>query len=105
MRNVEEVDWFHQRIFEAARWVVKTKRFNEFTTHEILLRLRPDYPEFSEEEIRKAILAKAHQTASAHHEVNQIGFVQVGPGRFSLMVRVAPGPEVAHGDNRATSLP
>ena len=94
MRNVEEVDWFHERILEAARWVVKTKRFNEFTTHEILLRLRRDYPEFSEAAIRKGILVKASQTASAHHEVNQIGFVQLGPGRFSLMVRAAPATHI-----------
>jgi hypothetical protein len=59
MKDAEDVERFHQQIVDAARWVVLTKRRNEFTLQEIVLRLREDYPEFSERAIREGIAANS----------------------------------------------
>ena len=65
MRNAEDLESVSRRILEAARWIVLTKRRNEFTVQEIVLRLKEDFPEFSERAIREGIAAKSRETASA----------------------------------------
>jgi hypothetical protein len=50
-------------IMKAARLVVLTKQRNEFTVQEIVLRVREDYPEFSERAIGEAIATNSRQVA------------------------------------------
>jgi hypothetical protein len=87
MRNAEDVERFHEQILEAARWVVLTKRRNEFTVQEIVLRLREDFPEFTEKAIREGIVAKSRQTASARDGGSQVAFERIGPTGYRLVTR------------------
>jgi hypothetical protein len=64
---------------EAARWVVLTKRRNEFTVQEIVLRLREDYPEFTEKAIREGIVANSRQKTSARDRGSRVSFERIGP--------------------------
>jgi hypothetical protein len=87
MRNAEDVEKFHEQILEAARWVVQTKRRSEFTAQEIVLRLRDDYPEFSEKAIREGVAAKSRQRASARNGGSQVAFERTGPTGYRLVTR------------------
>jgi hypothetical protein len=87
MRNTEDVKKFHEEILNAARWVVLTKRRNEFTLQEIALRLREDYPEFSERAIGEAIAANTRQTAPARNGGGQVAFERIGPTGYRLVTR------------------
>jgi hypothetical protein len=70
---------------EAARWVVLTKRRSEFTVQAIVLRLREDYPEFSERAIREGIAAKSRQTAAARNGSSQVAFERIGLRGYRLV--------------------
>jgi hypothetical protein len=85
MRNAEDVEKFHEQILEAARWVVLTKRRNEFTVQEIVLRVRQDYPEFSERAIREGIAANSRQVAPARNGGGQVAFERIGPTGYCLV--------------------
>ena len=87
MRNAEDAERFHEQILEAARWIVLTKRRNEFTVQEIVLRLKEDYPEFSERAIREGIAAKSRETASARNGGSQVAFERIGPTGYRLVAR------------------
>jgi hypothetical protein len=87
MRNAEDVEKFHERILEAARWVVLTKRRNEFTAQEIVLRLREDFPRFSEKAIREGVAAKSCQAASARNGGSRGAFERLGPTGYRLVNR------------------
>jgi hypothetical protein len=87
MTNAEDVERFHQQILEAARWVVLTRRRNEFTIQELVLRLREDYPEFSERAIREGIAANSRQTVSARNGGSQVAFERIGPTGYRLVAR------------------
>jgi hypothetical protein len=93
MRNVEDVERFHEQILEAARWIVLTKRRNEFTVQEIVLRLREDFPEFTEKAIREGIVAKSRQTASARDGGSQ-AFERIGPTGYRLVTRFGSATQV-----------
>jgi hypothetical protein len=94
MRNAEDVEKFHEQILKAARWVVLTKRRNEFTSQEIVLRLREDYPEFSEKAIREGVAAKSRQTASARNGGSQVVFERIGPTGYRLVNRFGVATQI-----------
>jgi hypothetical protein len=94
MRDAEDAERFHQQILEAARWVVLTKRRNEFTVQEIVLRLREDYPEFSERAIGEAIATKSRQTASVRNGRSQVAFERIGPTGYRLTTRFVLSTQV-----------
>jgi hypothetical protein len=87
MRNAEDIKKFHEEILKAARLVVLTKRRNEFTIQELVLRLREDYPEFSERAIREGIAANSRQTASARNGGSEVAFERIGPTGYRLVTR------------------
>jgi hypothetical protein len=64
MRSAEDLARFYEQILEAARGVVRAKRQNEFTVHEVVFRLKSDFPEFTESAIRVGIVAMARLTTS-----------------------------------------
>jgi hypothetical protein len=68
---------FNERILEAARGVVRTKRRNEFTVQEIVRMLRNDYPEFTESAIRASVIAWCRPAGE---------FERVGNGPYRLLV-------------------
>jgi len=94
MRNAEDVERFHEQILEAVHWVVLTKRRNEFTVQEIVLRLREDYPEFTERAIREGIAATSRQTASARDGGSQVAFERIGPTAYRLVTRFGSATQV-----------
>jgi hypothetical protein len=53
---------------KAACLVVLIKRRDEFTVQEIVLRVREDYPEFSERAIGEAIATNSRQVAPSAME-------------------------------------
>jgi hypothetical protein len=87
MRNAEDVKKFHEEILKAARLVVLTKRRNEFTVQEIVLRVREDYPEFSERAIGEAIATNSRQVAPARSGGSQVAFERIGPTGYRLVTR------------------
>jgi hypothetical protein len=87
MRNAEDVKKFHEEILKAARLVVLTKRRNEFTVQEIVLRVREDYPEFSERAIGEAIATNSRQVAPARSGSSQVAFERIGPTGYRLVTR------------------
>jgi hypothetical protein len=72
---------------KAARLVVLTKRRNEFTVQEIVLRLREDYPEFSERAIGEAIATNSRQVAPVRNGDSQVVFERIGPTGYRLVTR------------------
>jgi len=74
MMHAEDVERFHEQILEAACSVVRTKRHNEFTAHEVVFRLKTDFPEFTEGAIRAGIVARAGAD-----------FERVGPYAYRLV--------------------
>jgi hypothetical protein len=87
MRNAEDVKKFHEEILKAARLVVLTKRRNEFTVQEIVLRLREDYPEFSDRAIGEAMATNSRQAAPARNGGSQVAFEKIGPTGYRLVTR------------------
>jgi hypothetical protein len=87
MRDAEDAERFHKQMLEAARWIVLTKRRNEFTVQEIALRVREDYPEFSERAIREGIAANSRQLAPARNGGSEVAFERIGPTGYRLVNR------------------
>ena len=87
MRNAEDIKIFQEEILTTARLVVLTKRRNEFTVQEIVLRLREDYPEFSERAIGEAIAVNSRQGAPARNGDSQVAFEKIGPTGYRLVTR------------------
>jgi hypothetical protein len=87
MRSAEDVKKFHDELLKAVRLVVLTKRRNEFTVQEIALRLREDYPEFSERAIGEAIATNSRQAAPASGGGSQVAFERIGPTGYRLVSR------------------
>jgi hypothetical protein len=75
------------RISSSSTLVVLTKRRNEFTVQEIVLRLREDYPEFSERAIGEAIAVNSRQGAPARNGDSQVAFEKIGPTGYRLVTR------------------
>jgi hypothetical protein len=94
MRNAEDVKKFHEEILKAARLVVLTKRRNEFTVQEIVLRVREDYPEFSERAIGEAIATNSRQVAPVRKGGSQVAFERIGPTGYRLVSRFGIGRHI-----------
>jgi hypothetical protein len=62
MRNAEDLAQFDRVLFDAARKLIEAKGRNEFAILELVRQLKLDYPEFSENAIRKHVVSKCGQT-------------------------------------------
>jgi hypothetical protein len=78
MRNAEDLAQFDRLLFDAARKLIQAKGRNEFAILELVRQLRLDYPEFSENAIRKHVVSKCGQTDARSFERSGKGLYGLG---------------------------